>query len=117
MCNIGFMGERMDKKLMAFISSTKFGAKFFKNSCERVLKSDVWDSVVHKNDENGIIFDINRCLYKDLCYKYSVKELAPMFCGGDYYVFADLKKLEFKRTETIGEGGNKCDFKFLNVDG
>ncbi len=102
------------RKFAKGITATKASSNFFKWLFVKSLKSDVWDSEIYKYDKTGLDFNMTRCLYSDLCHKYDSKEFAPVFCGGDYFVFDDMKKLEFSRTETIGEGGQICDFHFTN---
>ncbi len=101
-------------KIIEKITKSALGIKFLKNILSKMLTDDTWDTTLNKNSDGNFDFDITRCLYKDLCYKYDSKELAPVFCAGDYVVFGHMKKLSFSRSETLGEGGNKCDFHFTD---
>ncbi len=102
------------KNFTKFMTAGKWRANTFKWMFSKVLKSDVWDKEICKYDKSGLDFNMTRCLYADLSVKYGVPEFAPVFCSGDYYVFGDMDKLKFSRTQTLGEGGDKCDFRFTN---
>ncbi len=104
------------KNFATFMTKTKIGSKAFNKIFLRALKSDVWDSQVNKSDKNCLHFDINRCLYSDLCTKYGCPEFTTVFCQGDYFVFADMQKVKFSRNQTLGEGGSKCDFHYDIVE-
>ena len=39
-------------------------------------------------------------------------EACRFFCECDNYTYGDLKKVGFARTQTLGTGGEKCDFRF-----
>ena len=40
------------------------------------------------------------------------REACRFFCECDNYTYGDLKKVGFARTQTLGTGGEKCDFRF-----
>ena len=67
-----------------------------------------------RHDNKEIHFDITRCIYKDMCEKYSCPELCVIFCQSDITAFAGYEpKIRFERSGTIGEGANCCDFHFI----
>lgn len=55
-------------------------------------------------------FDITECPYHKLCRLCGSEELTHVFCESDVYMYGSLKKVEFKRTQTLGAGGECCDF-------
>ncbi len=102
------------KYIVAFLTSTTFGTNLFKKFFANALYSDVWDIDIYQNDKKRLNFDIKRCLYSDLCTKYGCGEFTPVFCGGDFFMFGNMKRLEFSRKGTIGQGEKICDFHFKN---
>ncbi|MDP8225632.1 MAG: L-2-amino-thiazoline-4-carboxylic acid hydrolase [Candidatus Lernaella stagnicola] len=59
-------------------------------------------------------YDVVRCHFPELFKMLGVPELAPLFCRGDK-IFFDRHQpyLEMRRTTTIAEGGEVCDFRFF----
>lgn len=40
--------------------------------------------------------------------------MCAMFCKSGDMCYGSMKKITFKRTQTLGTGGEYCDFKFIN---
>lgn len=60
--------------------------------------------------------DMTVCPYVKYANIFKVPELTPVFCESDSATYGNLSGISFKRTETLGTGGSKCDFKFLRID-
>lgn len=73
--------------------------------------SDAWVSTFEEQPEE---FDltIHQCLWHDTCVSCGCPEVCRFFCECDNYAFGDLKKVGFRRTQTLGTGGDCCDFHF-----
>lgn len=73
--------------------------------------SDAWVSTFEEQPEE---FDltIHQCLWHDTCVSCGCSEACRFFCECDNYAFGDLKKVGFRRTQTLGTGGDCCDFHF-----
>ena len=56
---------------------------------------------------------ITKCLWHDACLEHECLELCPLFCDVDDVTYGGLKKIGFTRTETLGYGGDCCDFHFF----
>ena len=55
--------------------------------------------------------DMTKCPYHDTCVRYGCPELCPCFCDSDDITYGDLHpRLLWRRTETLGRGGGRCDF-------
>lgn len=55
--------------------------------------------------------DMTKCSYHDACVRYGCPELCPCFCDSDDITYGDLHpRLLWRRTETLGRGGGRCDF-------
>ena len=78
--------------------------------------SDLWESVqTHGRD----FFDtrIAKCLWHDACVENGCPELCPLFCDVDDVNYGGLQKMGFSRTQTLGYGGDCCDFHFFRTKG
>lgn len=60
--------------------------------------------------------DMTMCPYVKYAKRFNVEELITVFCESDFATYGNLSKISFRRTETIGTGGSKCDFKFIRKD-
>ncbi|MCM1133338.1 MAG: L-2-amino-thiazoline-4-carboxylic acid hydrolase [Ruminococcus flavefaciens] len=57
-------------------------------------------------------FNVTKCPYQYYCTKYGCAEIVHIFCRNDEYAYGNLPYIRFIRTQTLGTGGNCCDFKF-----
>lgn len=56
--------------------------------------------------------DMTVCPYFETCKKYGYPEVTQLFCKSDDITYGDLHpKLIWKRTQTLGMGGECCDFR------
>lgn len=55
---------------------------------------------------------VKKCLWHTACVENGCEELCPLFCDVDDITYGGLKKIGFKRTKTLGYGGDCCDFHF-----
>ena len=76
-----------------------------------VLNSDLW---VSEQNCGKDYFDVTmkKCLWHTACVENGCEELCPLFCDVDDITYGGLKKIGFKRTKTLGYGGDCCDFHF-----
>lgn len=75
-------------------------------------KTDLQESTqAHGKD----FFDvtIKKCLWHTACVENGCAELCCLFCDVDDVTYGGLKKIGFTRTQTLGYGGNCCDFHFF----
>ena len=92
-------GRTLFLKGFAFGSKKMFGEKAgFK---QNILKAD----------GNVFEMDILQCPYVHYCNALGCPELAHIFCDNDVYVYGSLNGIDFIRTQTLGAGGEKCDFR------
>ena len=62
--------------------------------------------------ENGFAADMTACPYLETCKKYSCPELTAVFCRSDDLMYGNLHPdLVWARTQTLGTGGECCDFR------
>lgn len=55
---------------------------------------------------------IQKCLWHTACTEHGCPQLCRLFCDVDDVTYGGLKKIAFARTQTLGYGGNCCDFHF-----
>jgi hypothetical protein len=57
--------------------------------------------------------NVTRCGMLKFLTRMGAPELAPFICRGDFHIYKYLPKgIEFKRTQVIAEGGERCDFRY-----
>ena len=67
-----------------------------------------------RNDAYAIEWDCRSCLYVDVFRRYSVPELAPIFCESDDVMYGNIPGVRLGRDQTIGGGDKVCNFCFYN---
>lgn len=79
----------------------------------RVMRtSDLWEST--QTEGPGCFgASITKCLWHDACVENVCPELCPLFCDVDDVNYGGLSKMGFSRTQTLGYGGDCCDFHFF----
>ena len=71
-----------------------------------------------EKSNNRIAYNINRCFFLDTLSHYGLPELTPVFCAADEAMAEFFPpSIKFKRTQTLGKGGNLCDFRYCNQAG
>ncbi len=65
--------------------------------------------MIKQNDKNCFAINVYQCFIHDTLLK-NAPELTAVFCATDDWLSAAMPKIEWKRTQTIGCGGEMCDF-------
>ncbi|MCR5061480.1 MAG: L-2-amino-thiazoline-4-carboxylic acid hydrolase [Saccharofermentans sp.] len=63
-------------------------------------------------DKDFYDITITDCLWHNACKEFGCPELCSAFCDVDDVTYGNLRKLGFTRTQTLGKGGECCDFHF-----
>lgn len=110
MCDI--VGAAMHKKYIRIEKVPLFYNLYSYIFLHYMKISDLWESqpTVHTRNQFGI--DIQKCLWHDACVENGCPELCKFFCLCDDITYGGLHKIKFSRTQTLGMGGQKCDFHF-----
>ena len=58
-------------------------------------------------------FECRECLYRHIFEEQDCMKLGAMFCHSDVINFGNLPHTDFKRTKTLCQGGDCCDFDFV----
>ena len=87
----------------------KMATKMFGRECG-------FDYENFESNNNILQMDMTMCPYVKYAKRFKVEELTTIFCESDFATYGNLTGIAFKRTQTLGTGGNKCDFKFIRTD-
>ena len=69
-------------------------------------------SIYHDMTNTAISVDITACPYQKYFAAAGCPELCKGACISDDVCYGHMKRVEFKRTQTLGRGGDFCDFRF-----
>lgn len=69
-----------------------------------------------KQDNHEIAFNMTDCLYYRAFQDYKCPQLTSIFCALDHMNYDNMsKEVQFIRTQTLGNQGDKCDFRFVHT--
>jgi hypothetical protein len=109
-----FAGIHSKVNLMRKIEKLPFFYKIFRMIFNKALKADNWKLTFEQNNTEAMVFIIKKCLWHSACAEHNCPEMCNMFCKSDNMCYDSMKKITFRRTQTLGMGGECCDFKFIN---
>ncbi len=73
-----------------------------------------WRYTWHKDDpKDRFHFECNECIYAKILGKRGLLKLGAMCCHADIINYGSLPYTDFKRTKTLCQGGDCCDFDFI----
>lgn len=75
-------------------------------------KTDLQQSK-QKHEAKSFDVTITKCLWHQACVENECPELCRLFCDVDNITYGELNKIGFTRTQTLGYGGDCCDFHFF----
>lgn len=76
-----------------------------------------WRYTWHKDDpKDRFHFECNECIYAKILGKRGLLKLGTMCCHADIINYGSLPYTDFKRTKTLCQGGDCCDFDFVRHD-
>lgn len=67
-------------------------------------------NVFYPKKKGEFRMDITQCPYKTYLTEQGCPELTRLFCDNDVYSYGNLPNITFARTQTLGSGGDLCDF-------
>ena len=71
--------------------------------------------VIYRADSKCYQMDVTACPYMKYCNAEDCGELTRIFCDIDVYAYGHLDGIAFERTQTLGTGGEKCDFHLYSA--
>ena len=89
-----------------------FYALYSKIFLRIMRKTDLPDSTQSHEKKSGDV-TITKCLWHTACVENGCAELCRLFCAVDDVTYGGLRKIGFTRTQTLGNGGDCCDFHFF----
>ena len=68
---------------------------------------------LYTDPQDRFHFECRECLYRHIFEERGLMKLGAMFCHSDVINFGNLPYTDFKRTKTLCQGGDCCDFDFV----
>ena len=73
-----------------------------------------WRYTWHPEDpKNEFHFECNECIYAKILGRRGLMKLGAMCCHADIINYGNLPYTDFIRTQTLCQGGELCDFRFV----
>ena len=73
-----------------------------------------WRYEWHTDDpRDRFHFECRECVYRHVFEEQQLMKLGAMFCHSDVINFGRLPYTDFRRTQTLCQGGDCCDFDFI----
>ena len=73
-----------------------------------------WRYTWHKDDpKDEFRFECNECIYAKILGRRGLMKLGAMCCRADIINYGSLPYTDFIRTQTLCQGGEMCDFRFV----
>jgi len=73
-----------------------------------------WRYEWHRDDPSDRFhFECRECVYRHVFEEQGLMKLGAMFCHSDVINFGNLPFIDFRRTKTLCQGGDCCDFEFV----
>ena len=79
----------------------------------RIMRSTDLQESTQKRGRNFFNITITKCLWHTACMENGCAKLCRLFCDVDDVTYGGLQKIGFTRTQTLGYGGDCCDFHFF----
>ena len=76
----------------------------------KIMQTTDLQESVQEHGKDHFNVTITKCLWHTACVENGCEELCRLFCDVDDVTYGGLKKIGFTRTETLGYGGDCCDF-------
>ena len=115
-------GLRNSRLLKAFLGDSKSyfseknmesRRKWSKETHKHLYKNDWVVDVLEKTDDYEFGLDYTECGVCKLCRDENCFELAKYLCRLDF-MLVEIIGIKLKRTTTLADGGDRCDFRFIN---
>ena len=80
------------------------------------FSTETWRTTWLEDNSRRVAFDHFKCPYVDTLAHYEAPELTPYFCKIDDWMAEMLPpSIAFKRTQTLANGGEYCDFCYERI--
>ena len=107
------LGAEPLKKKYASMDKLPCAYSLFKFGFTHIVpSSDLWEADIDTSEKDAFSVTMHRCFWNDTYRKYGCPEVCQFACACDDITYGDLKHIAYHRTQTLGTGGNFCDFTF-----
>ena len=72
----------------------------------------VYEQEIVEDTPDTFAFNTHKCIIHETLLSHDAGELTPLFCSTDDWLAAALPKISWERTQTLGRGGDYCDFRW-----
>ena len=104
------MGAKL-RKMAKIPGFKRFFVKMWDPISRKSFGTDAgFQNVFYPKKKGEYKMDIIACPYNQYFTELGTPELTEIFCINDECTYGDIPGLEFIRTQTLGKGGEKCDF-------
>ena len=79
----------------------------------KIMRTTDLQESTQKRGRDYFDVTVKKCLWHTACAENGCEELCRLFCDVDDVTYGGLKKIGFTRTQTLGYGGDCCDFRFF----
>lgn len=86
--------------------------RIYSRSFLKIMRTTDLQKSTQEEGKDYYNITITNCLWHNACKQFGCPELCPAFCDVDDVTYGNLRKLGFTRTQTLGKGGECCDFHF-----
>ena len=86
--------------------------RIYSRSFLRIMRTTDLQKSTQVEGKDFYNITITDCLWHNACKEFGCPELCSAFCDVDDVTYGNLRKLGFTRTQTLGKGGECCDFHF-----
>ncbi|MCM1060156.1 MAG: L-2-amino-thiazoline-4-carboxylic acid hydrolase [Eubacterium sp.] len=102
---------RVFQNMVKFPFGRQMFLKGFAAGCKSGFGAEAgFKNTVYKADSRRYQMDVLVCPYVKYCNAEGCGELTHIFCDNDIYAYGSLDGIAFDRSQTLGTGGEKCDF-------
>jgi hypothetical protein len=82
---------------------------------KRVYPPEGWRFEWVEDSDQCIAYDARDCFYVNVLTTYGAPELTAHLCAADHLLFGDLPGISWERTQTLGRGDDRCNFRFCRI--
>lgn len=86
--------------------------RIYSRSFLKIMRTTDLQKSTQEEGKDYYNITITNCLWHNACKQFGCPELCTAFCDVDDVTYGNLRKLGFTRTQTLGKGGDCCDFHF-----
>jgi hypothetical protein len=72
----------------------------------------VYEQELVVDNRDTFAFNTHKCIIHQTLLSHDAGELTQLFCSTDDWLAAALSKVRWERTQTLGRGGDYCDFRW-----